>query len=170
MNTHGPDDERLRRIEEKLDALQQQGFPVARMFGYEYKSKQTLFGMPLVHIAQGRDPATGRPRVARGFLAIGDIAIGVFAFGGIALGGVAFGGVSIAVLALGGLAAGLVFGAGGLATGYLAIGGLAIGYYAVGGLALGFHAMGGNAQDPAFLHTVQKYLNLYAGNQGNTHP
>jgi serine/threonine protein kinase len=29
-------------------------------FGYEYRSKTTLFGLPLVHIATGFDPRTGR--------------------------------------------------------------------------------------------------------------
>lgn len=161
MATYGSDEERLKRIEDKLDQLQQQGIPASRMFGYEYKSKRTLFGMPLVHVAQGMDIKTGRPRVAKGFLAVGNIAIGVFAFGGIALGGVAFGGLSLAFVALGGMAVGLLLGGGGMATGYIAVGGLAVGYYALGGLALGIHAIGGNAQDPAFLETIRRVAEKY---------
>jgi len=161
MATYGSDEDRLRRIEEKLNQLQQQGIPASRMFGYEYKSKQTLLGLPLIHVAQGIDIKTGKPRVARGFIAVGNIAIGVFAFGGIALGGVAFGGISLALVALGGMAVGLLLGGGGMATGYIAVGGMAIGYYAVGGLALGIHALGGNAHDPAFMESIRQFLDKY---------
>jgi len=48
-------------------------------WGYEYRSKSELFGWPLVHIAQGLDPETGLPRVTKGIIAFGSIAIGVFA-------------------------------------------------------------------------------------------
>ncbi len=46
-----------------------------RMYrGVDYRSQATLFGLPLVHVATGHDPATGRKRIARGFIAIGDMA------------------------------------------------------------------------------------------------
>ena len=32
---------------------------------YEYRSKAEIAGLPLVHIARGIDPATGRPLIAR---------------------------------------------------------------------------------------------------------
>ena len=153
----------MQRIEQKLDALQQQGVPAARLFGYEYKSARRVLGMPLVHVAHGVDPATGRPRVARGFFALGNIAVGVFAFGGIALGGVCFGGMSIGLVALGGMALGLLLGGGGMAVGYIALGGMAIGYYALGGMALGVHALGGNVQDPAMVQAIQDFLEQYFG-------
>ena len=160
MAGYGSDKERLRRIEEKLEALEKRGIPAARMLGYEYKSKRVIFGMPLVHVAQGVDPATGRPRVARGFVAVGNVAIGVFAVGGIALGGLCFGGISIGLLALGGMALGILLGAGGMAVGFIALGGMALGYYAVGGLAIGVHALGGNAQDPVFLKHLQEIYEI----------
>jgi tRNA A-37 threonylcarbamoyl transferase component Bud32 len=118
--------------------------------GYEYKSTAKLFGLPLVHVAHGLDPATGKVRVARGFVAIGGRARGVFAFGGEAIGVFAFGGAAIGVFALGGFgiglctlsgfAIGLIFASGGLAIGGIALGGLAVGYYALGGLGFGMHA------------------------------
>ena len=37
-----------------------------RAFGFEYRSRAELFGLPLVHITSGPDPTTGRTRVARG--------------------------------------------------------------------------------------------------------
>src|SRR5262249_20814132 len=58
--------------------------PVQRPSGFEYRSKRTLWGWPLVHLAWGIDPQTGRKRVARGIIAIGDLAIGGFALGGVA--------------------------------------------------------------------------------------
>lgn len=76
---------------------------VWRPYHYEYKSRRTLFGLPLVHIHFG-----GR-RVcrAKGIIAIGDIATGLFAIGGIAAGLISLGGLSAGLLALGGLAIGM---------------------------------------------------------------
>jgi zinc ribbon protein len=126
-------------------------------WNYEYKSEAELFGLPLIHIAQGIDPKTGALRVAKGILAIGNIAIGVFALGGLALGGITIGGASIGVFALGGLALG---GAtlGGLSIGViLALGGLAISpAYAIGGLALAPHFIGGNGADPGFVQLLER--------------
>ena len=121
-----------------------------RAMGYDYKSKTKLFGLPLVHVAHGVDPRTGRVRVARGVVAIGGRARGVFAFGGEAIGVFAFGGAAIGVFALGGFGIGLctlsgfaigfILASGGLAVGGIAVGGLAVGYYSLGGLAFGVHA------------------------------
>src|SRR5262249_24103733 len=69
-------------------------------FGFEYRSKAELFGLPLIHITSGRDPVTGNTRLARGVIAIGDRAQGVIAFGGLAGGVIAFGGMSYGVIAL----------------------------------------------------------------------
>ncbi len=130
--------------------------------GVEYRSRATLFGLPLLHVATGTDPATGRARVARGVIAIGGIAQGVVAFGGVAMGGLTFGGLSLGVIAFGGCALGLVaFGGlavallvafGGAAVAPIAIGGGAIGYLASGGGVLGVHPLGANASDEIARH------------------
>jgi hypothetical protein len=128
-------------------------------WGYEYRSPIAILGLPLLHIAQGYDARTGRPRVARGIIAVGNVAIGVLALGGVSLGGLTIGGVSLGVLALGGLAAGgIAFG--GLAVGILlAVGGLAISAaYALGGLALAPHAIGGQGVDPAFERLLESWF------------
>jgi hypothetical protein len=126
-------------------------------WNYEYKSEAVIFGLPLIHIAQGIDPKTGSPRIAKGIIAIGNIAIGVFALGGLALGGITLGGASVGLLAFGGIALG---GAtlGGVSIGALfALGGLAISpMYAIGGLALAPHFIGGNGADPAFLRLLER--------------
>ena len=98
---------------------------------YEYKSKRTLLGLPLVHIRFG-DRGTG---LARGVLAIGNYAVGIFTIGGFSFG----------LVSIGGLSFGLLFALGGWAMGALAIGGLAIGLLAFGGAAVGLFAMGGGA-------------------------
>ena len=126
-----------------------------RIQSFEYKSKRMLWGMPLLHVTAGRDPATGKRRHARGFFAFGEMATGVFAFGGIArglfacgglaMGGVAFGGLGLGLISFGGLAIALLLGIGGLAVGPLALGGVAVGWYAVGGMAAGMTAYGGMA-------------------------
>jgi len=124
-----------------------------RFQSFEYKSKRTILGMPLLHVTSGIDPATGCKRVARGFFAFGDVAVGVAAFGGyarglfacggIAVGVVAFGGVSVGLICWGAVALALLLAVGGLAIGPLATGGLVIGWQAMGGLAVGWHAHGG---------------------------
>ena len=109
--------------------------------GYSYNSRANLFGFPLLSMSQGYDPATGRKRVARGVIAIGDVAVGGLAIGGAAFGVVALGGVSVGVFAMGGLAIGLLLAFGGMAVGYVAFGGIAVGVYALGGLALGLGSL-----------------------------
>lgn len=120
---------------------------------FEYKSKRTLWGMPLLHVTSGIDPATGRKRVARGFFALGDKAVGVVAFGGqargifacggMAVGVVAIGGMSVGIISWGGMALALLYALGGLSVGTLASGGAAIGWQALGGMAFGWYAHGG---------------------------
>jgi predicted Ser/Thr protein kinase len=130
-----------------------------RAFGYEYRSKTMILGWPLVHIATGVNPATMKKRVAKGWIAIGDVAIGGLAMGGCAVGVFAIGGCAIGAFTLGGLSLGLLVAFGGMAIGALAmgggalglvaIGGGAVGVYAYGGGAFGVHALGGNVRDPA---------------------
>jgi tRNA A-37 threonylcarbamoyl transferase component Bud32 len=116
-----------------------------RVFGREFRSKATLFGLPLVHLAFGIDPSTGRTRVAKGIIAIGEIAVGAFAIGGVAIGGLTFGGLSAGLFGIGGLTFGLLFAFGGLALGGFALGGMSVGIASIGGLAVGYYALGGTA-------------------------
>jgi hypothetical protein len=131
------------------------GYP-AFYWGYEYRSQAELFGWPLVHIAQGIDPETGRPRVAKGIIAIGNIAIGGIALGGLAVGGFAIGGLGLGLFAIAGVAVGGVA-LGGLALAlYLAAGGVAVStMYALGGLALAPHAIGSTGADPEFVRQLE---------------
>lgn len=99
----------------------------------EYRSQTEIAGIPLVHVCTAQPDGPG---VARGWIAIGDMAFGVvFAVGGLAIGGITLGGASLGFLAVGGLA-----------VGGLSLGGLSIGVVALGGMALGVQlAVGGGA-------------------------
>ncbi|MBQ9081326.1 MAG: helix-turn-helix transcriptional regulator [Clostridia bacterium] len=107
---------------------------------YEYKSKTTLWGMPLVHIHFG----FGLCR-AKGIIALGNVATGVVALGGLSVGLLAVGGLALGLLAVGGLALALLFALGGFALGLLALGGICVGAFAVGGIAIGVYSVGGVA-------------------------
>ena len=121
-------------------------------YSYEYKSSKTVFGMPLVHIVYG--PAwAGGLRPAKGFIAIGNIAVGVIAIGGFAAGLITIAGIGLGAVCLAGVAIGLGIGIGGIATGYLAVGGVAIGVYAIGGLGIGIHTL---QNDPHLLDSLRK--------------
>lgn len=133
-------------------------------YRYEFCSKTSLFGLPLVHINLG--PGFQR---AKGIIAIGNFAAGVVAVGGLSaglfsvgagsLGLLALGGMAVGGVALGGLAVGLLAAVGGFALSLgLAMGGGAVSrYIALGGAAFGQYASGGMASgsvlaigDPAY--------------------
>jgi hypothetical protein len=113
-------------------------------FGKRYRSKATLFGLPVIDVALG--PKNGEMRgKAKGIIAIGDIATGGVAIGGRAVGVVAIGGLAVGVCGIGGLGVGLLAAIGGGAIGTMAAGGGAAGILANGGGAVGVMAQGGGA-------------------------
>lgn len=63
---------------------------------YEYKSRLSIFGLPLVHINVGRWFPGQKFCRARGVLAIGGFAFGLFAVGGCAIGIYSIGGLAVA--------------------------------------------------------------------------
>jgi RNA polymerase sigma factor (sigma-70 family) len=112
---------------------------------WEYRSRATLLGLPLVHCRGGTPPGQ-RAQPAVGWIAFGEIAYGIlFASGAVAVGGVSMGGASVGIISFGGFGFGLLA-FGGFAVGGIALGGAAIGMIASGGIALGWHAaLGGIA-------------------------
>jgi hypothetical protein len=109
----------------------------SRVDDYEYRSKRTLWGFPLIHVVHSGDPSGQRMRLARGIIAIGDVAVGVIAVGGFAFGGVTVGGMGAGLVSISGLSVGLLF----------ALGGIALGGFSAGGVAFGFVT---NAPGPDF--------------------
>jgi len=101
---------------------------------FEYRSRWTLLGLPIVHVSLGyRQACGGLP--AKGWIAVGDFAYGVLlAVGAFAVGTVSVGGCCVGLISIGGGALGL-----------LALGGVVLGYWAGGGAALGYLAYGGGA-------------------------
>lgn len=112
--------------------------------GFEYISKRSLFGVPLVHINFKRFG------VAKGIVAIGAVSIGVISIGAVSIGLVGIGAIALSLLlsmagmaislgaSIGGLAISVFFSLGGLAIAkYMAVGGLAIGDISIGGVAKG---------------------------------
>jgi hypothetical protein len=130
------------------------------VIGYEYRSRAAVGGWPLVHICVGMDPATLRPRVAKGIVAIGHIAVGLVAIAGVACGLLTVGGVSVGLLfALGGAAVGLGMSVGGVALGTIAIGGVAVGFaYAIGGAAAGTWVLSGARCDQEAADLIRAWL------------
>ena len=115
-------------------------------YHYEYRSKCTLLGLPLVHIHLGYGL-----RRARGIIAIGNVATGLVAIGGFSAGLLSIGGLGIGLLTLAGLAAGGLA-VGGMAFGLLtALGGGAFSLgISFGGCAVSrFVAVGGAAVGPS---------------------
>ena len=130
----------------------------------EYKSKKTLFGLPLVHIIRGsyapsvqntRSVSTrgfnvgGRYRntgfslpTARGIFAFGPKAKGVFAVGNLSAGFISIGNVSTGILSIGNLSAGL-FSIANVSLGLLiSFGNVAAGLLSAGNLSVGYAAAG----------------------------
>lgn len=135
----------------ELSKGEQQVVYVPREYHYEYKSKRTLFGLPLVHIHLGRGMCRAKGilaigTAAKGVLSIGLFSVGLFSLGIFSVGLLSLGCITVGLLSGGALSVGLIS-AGGVAVGGLAVGGLAIGEYALGGCALGARiALGGYAQ------------------------
>ena len=74
----------------------------------DVRSQAEIFGIPLSHKAWGKDPSTGKERIAMGVFACGNISVGLVACARwIAIGGIAISPVSIGIWALGLLSIGL---------------------------------------------------------------
>jgi len=104
---------------------------------YEYKSKKTLLGLPLVHINVGRGI-----KKAKGIIAIGNIATGVISIGLIAQGGLAIGLLSLGFLGIGTLSLGLLLAIGAISIGTISIGAIAIGILTLGAVSIGMFSVG----------------------------
>ena len=128
-----------KQISDQAASCPQCGHPMRQItgYGFEYRTIQTIGGWPLVHIATGIDGVTGRKRIAKGIIAIGDVAVGGLAVGGVSLG---------------------VFSLGGMAVGYAALGGCAVGVYACGGAAYGEHVISAAQNDPQALEFFKRFL------------
>ena len=93
---------------------------------FEYRSKKEINGWPLIHINLGAHPETGQPLVAKGVVAVGNVAIGIVSIGPVAFGIVTLAGLGLGIVSLGGIAIGIT-----------ALGAIALGYeVALGAIVL----------------------------------
>lgn len=132
---------------------------------YEWKSKKTVKGVPLVHINYGIG------RTAKGIIAIGLTAKGIVSLGFFSLGVISFGFFSLGLLSLGLIALGLVsagtFSAGILSfgcitLGVVSVGAVSIGEFAAGALARGnYFALGDHAAARIAIGQTEAYGSVY---------
>lgn len=131
-----PQSDVQQEAQDVLSDSENTGFlPRLKKLKFEYKSKTTVFGIPLVHIKLGR---------AKGIFAVGIMATGLVSFGALSIGLLSLGLLSLGLIALGTFSlGGLSFG--GIAAGIMAFGGVALGIFTVGGLSIGMYSLGGCA-------------------------
>lgn len=145
-------DETQKRLLERLEKMEEQ--QKCNIKEYEYKSKRTLWGMPIVHIhtkclrtgllfISGVGARTGMigwegdlTAKAEGIVAIGNSASGLLAIGILAKGLVSIGVFSLGILSLGILSCGL------LAGGIICLGAGAVGVVSIGIISMGVSAVG----------------------------
>lgn len=106
-------------------------------WAYEYKSKRTLFGLPLVHINCG----FGLKR-AKGIIAIGTISTGLLSLGLLSVGLLSIGFLGLGLITLASVAVGLLFALGAVSIGTIAVGAVAIGIVSFGALSIGMYSTG----------------------------
>jgi RNA polymerase sigma factor (sigma-70 family) len=113
---------------------------------FEYRSRASLFGLPLIHIRMGATWSSPGDAVKAWIAIADDLAIGaLFAFGGTAVAPICFGGFALGGVVFGGFAAGVLC-YGGFGIGAWVVGGMVSGIMAVGGCAFGWNAaLGGIA-------------------------
>jgi hypothetical protein len=137
-------------------------FPARKKWGgrgFEWKSKQTFYGYPLVHIAFGRDK-NNRLRVAKGVIAIGQFGVGLVTFAQFGV-GVLFG-FGQFILGLTGIAQFAItglFGVGQFAAGYIAIGQFALGYYVLAQAGYAKYVWSQAVKDPEAIEFFRQLLN-----------
>lgn len=107
--------------------------------GFEYTSRRTLFGLPLVHI-NGKWGGTAKGIVAigfkaRGLVAVGFLSMGICSAGCLSLGVLSLGALALGLVSLGAVAVGLLLALGAVAVGFVAYGAAAFGGFAAGALA-----------------------------------
>jgi len=133
-------------------------YPTGALFA-EFKSHQTLFGLPLLHYTRGICPETGKRVVAKGIVAVGRIAAGIVAIGQAAFGTIAIGQIALSLLfglgqastgwtAVGQVAMGIEFGLGQVATGITSIGQVGFGKYVLAQIGFGEHVWNTKQADP----------------------
>lgn len=127
-----------------------------RKYLHERKSKKTIWGMPLWHVAKNARGFLAVGLNAKGVIAVGLKAQGVLSLGLLSIGVLSWGLLSIGLIAVGLIALGViaaacvsigVFAFGAVGFGILSFGAFAVGDFSVGAFAIGkYFAIGDHAQ------------------------
>ncbi|MBN2103700.1 hypothetical protein JW835_06630 [bacterium] len=136
-------------------------FPARQIWngwGFEWKSRTTYFGYPLIHVAFGRD-ARGKLRVAKGIIAVGQFAIGMITVAQFGIGFIfGLGQFILAFTAIAQFAGALYFALGQFAIAYAAVGQIAVGYFARCQIGFAKYLWSMTRQDPEAVHFFRNLL------------
>lgn len=125
-------------LKEKEEEINKNAYRNVTRPHYEYKSKKTVKGLPLVHINLGMGAYK-----AKGIVAVGNFASGVFALGFLSAGIVSVGLLSAGILlSLGTIAVGLLISMGSFAMGCIAFGAVTVGIFCMGAVNFGEFCIG----------------------------
>ncbi|MCK9614641.1 MAG: hypothetical protein M0R48_03950 [Candidatus Omnitrophica bacterium] len=133
--------------------------PSCLRWGFEWRSKLTLFGLPLVHIALGLNSNTGKLLIAKGIIAIGIFGIGVISITMVGMGVIALGQFSLGIIAIAQFAIGILFGLGQFATGLTAIGQFAFGKYVLAQFGYGKYVLSSTIKD---IRALEYFKNIFS--------
>jgi hypothetical protein len=124
--------------------------------GFEWRSAQTFYGYPLIHVAFGKD-ARGKRRVAKGIIAIGQFAFGVITVAQFGVGLLfGFGQFIFGLTALAQFAGALLMGVGQFASGYVAIGQMVLAKIGLAQMGLAEALWSPNRRDPEAVEFFQQ--------------
>ena len=104
---------------------------------YEYKSKKSIFGVPLVHVNLGRGF-----KKAKGIIAVGNISCGIISSGFVSLGVLSCGFLSIGGISLGLISIAILLAIGVFSLGSFSIGAISVGVFSFGAVSIGKYAFG----------------------------
>ncbi|MBN1881267.1 MAG: zinc ribbon domain-containing protein [Deltaproteobacteria bacterium] len=125
------------------------GVPAKAYRGFQWRTEAEILGWPVVHVAFGRDAATGKVLVARGLIAVGQFGVGLVTVAQVGVGVLfAFGQCVAGIVCVGQLALGALFGLGQFATGQTAIGQFAFGEYILAQIGWGKYMWTQKVKDP----------------------
>ncbi|MEO0216725.1 MAG: hypothetical protein ABIL70_09820 [candidate division WOR-3 bacterium] len=126
--------------------------------GFEWESDFEILGIPLIHIAVGRDE-NGKIRIAKGIIAIGQFAIGLITIAQFGI-GILFGigQFMLGIATIAQFAIGILFGLGQFATGYIVIGQFVYGWYALCQFGFAKYMWSPKIKDP---EVIEFFRNLW---------
>lgn len=104
---------------------------------YEYKSKKSIFGVPLVHVNLGKGF-----KKAKGIIAVGNISCGIISSGFVSLGVLSCGFLSIGGISLGLISIAILLAIGVFSLGSFSVGAISVGIFSFGAVSIGKYAFG----------------------------